>query len=156
LTQQARAISFPTRHPALQHSGIFQLHTASGTHVSRVLAKSLFGNVPKQTEPTLRESADTGDHCAGRLIAAAPERYETSQEAQVRLAVSDLIWGVKSKEAADQLPLEQLERGLRILHAYEKLPNKKLEDRAAVLEQIADCIREYDRAQSEEYETLPF
>ena len=73
---------------------------------------------------------------------------------QVRLAVSDLIWGVKSKEAADQLPLEQLERGLRILHAYEKLPNKKLDDRARVLEQITDCIRKYDRSQSEEYETL--
>jgi hypothetical protein len=72
------------------------------------------------------------------------------------LAASDLIWGVKSREAADQLPLEQLERGLRILHAYERLPNKKLDDRASVLEQITDCIREYDGDQSEEYETLPF
>jgi hypothetical protein len=78
------------------------------------------------------------------------------EEVQVRLAVSDLIWGVKSKEAADQLPLEQLERGLRILHAYEKLPNKNLEDRAGVLEQITACIQEYDRSQSEDYETLPF
>jgi hypothetical protein len=75
---------------------------------------------------------------------------------QVRLAVSDLIWGVKSKEAADQLPLEQLERGLRILHAYERLSHKKRNDRTAVLEQIIDCIREYDRGQSEEYETLRF
>ena len=72
------------------------------------------------------------------------------------MAVSALIWGVKSKEAADRLPLEELERGLRILHAYEKLSNKKLDDRAAVLEQITDCIQEYDRGQSEEYETLPF
>ena len=32
------------------------------------------------------------------------------QEVRVRLAVSDLIWGVKSKEAPNQLPLEQLER----------------------------------------------
>ena len=72
------------------------------------------------------------------------------------MAVSNLICGVKSKEAADQLPLEQLERGLRILHAYEKLPNKKLDDRASVLEQITECIEEYDRGESEECETLPF
>jgi hypothetical protein len=72
------------------------------------------------------------------------------------LAVSDLIWGVKSKEAADQLPLEQLGRGLRILDAYEKLSHKKLDDRASVLEQITNCIREYDGGQSEEYQRLPF
>jgi hypothetical protein len=78
------------------------------------------------------------------------------EEVQVRLAVSNLIWGVKSKEAADQLPLEQLERGLRILHAYEKLPSKKLDDRARVLEQITECIQEYDRGESEVCEQLPF
>ena len=41
------------------------------------------------------------------------------EEKQLRLAGSELIFAVKSKEAADQLPLEQLERGLRILHAYD-------------------------------------
>ena len=34
-------------------------------------------------------------------------------EKRLRLAVSELIFAVKSKEAADQLPLGQLERGLR-------------------------------------------
>lgn len=78
-------------------------------------------------------------------------------DVQVRLAVTDLIFGVKSKEAADTLPLEQLERGLRILHAYEKLPTHDLTDKAAVLVQMHDCIAEYDRGESEEWEIpLPF
>jgi hypothetical protein len=64
--------------------------------------------------------------------------------------------GSEIKDAADQLPLEQLERGLRILHAHERLSHKNLDDRGAVLEQITGCIREYDRGQSEEYETLRF
>lgn len=78
------------------------------------------------------------------------------EEVKVRLAVTDLIFSVKSKEAADQLPLEQLERGLRVLHAYEKRVDKKLDSRESVLTQITECIKEYDRGESEEYETLPF
>lgn len=77
------------------------------------------------------------------------------EEVQVRLAVTDLIFGVKSKEAADALPLEQLERGLRILHAYEKFPVHKLDSRADVLSQVAEAIREYEEGGSEEWE-LPF
>lgn len=77
-------------------------------------------------------------------------------DVKVRLAVTDMIFGVKSKEAADQLPLPQLERGLRILHSYEKRPDKNLDSRATILDQITDCIREYDKGESEEYETLPF
>ena len=77
------------------------------------------------------------------------------EEVQVRLAVSDLIFGVKSKEAADALPFEKLERGLRILHAFEKFPDRKLDDRAVVLQQIGDCIAEYDRGESEEWD-IPF
>lgn len=77
------------------------------------------------------------------------------EEVQVRLAVSDLIFGVKSKEAADALPFEQLERGLRILHAFEKLPEKKLDNRETALTQLTACIAEYDRGESEEWE-IPF
>ena len=55
------------------------------------------------------------------------------EEKQIRLAVSELIFAVKSKEAADQLPLEQLERGLRILHAYEKVPQHNLENKDSML-----------------------
>ena len=73
----------------------------------------------------------------------------------MRLAVSELIFAVKSKEAADQLPLEQLERGLRILHAYEKFPQRNLENKDSGLEQIAGLIREYDEGQSEQWE-MPF
>jgi hypothetical protein len=73
----------------------------------------------------------------------------------MRLAVSELIFAVKSKEAADQLPLEQLERGLRILHAYEKVPQHNLEDKDLVLQQITEVIREYDQGQSEEWD-MPF
>jgi hypothetical protein len=62
---------------------------------------------------------------------------------------------VKSKEAAEQLPLEQLERGLRILHAYEKVPQHNLESKDSVLQQITEIIREYDEAQSEQWE-MPF
>ena len=74
---------------------------------------------------------------------------------QVRLAVTDLIFGVKSKEAADTLPLDQLERGLRILHAYEKLATHDMTSKDTVLIQIHDCIVEYDRGESEELQ-VPF
>jgi len=78
-------------------------------------------------------------------------------DVQVRLAVTDMIFGVKSKEAADTLPLEQLERGLRILHAYEKIAPHDMTSKDTVLVQIHDCIAEYDRGESEEWETpLPF
>lgn len=77
------------------------------------------------------------------------------EEVQIRLAVTDLIFGVKSKEAADSLPLAQLERGLRILHAYEKFPQHDLNSRDSVLIQITEAIREYDNGQSEEWE-VPF
>ena len=72
----------------------------------------------------------------------------------MRLAVSELIFAVKSKEAADQLPLEQLERGLRILHPYEKVPQHNLENKDSVLHQITEVIREYDQGQSEQWEML--
>ena len=74
------------------------------------------------------------------------------EEKQMRLAVSELISAVKSKEAADQLPLEQLERRLRILHAYENVPQHNLESKDAVLQQITEVIREYDEGQSAEGE----
>jgi len=77
------------------------------------------------------------------------------EEVQVRLAVTDLIFGVKSKEAADALPLEQLERGLRILHAYEKVPQHELNSKESVLTQMAEVIEEYDRGESEEWQ-VPF
>ena len=77
------------------------------------------------------------------------------EDKQVRIAVSELIFGVKSKEAADALPLEKLERGLRILHAYEKIPTHDMTSRDTVLVQMHDCIAEYDRGESEEWE-LPF
>jgi hypothetical protein len=76
-------------------------------------------------------------------------------DVQVRLAVTDLIFGVKSKEAADGLPIEQLERGLRILNAYEKIPAKKMDNRETILIQMHDCIAEYDRGESEEWD-IPF
>jgi hypothetical protein len=76
-------------------------------------------------------------------------------DVQVRIAVTDLIFGVKSKEAADALPLDQLERGLRILHAYEKFPVHHLNSREEILIQITEAIQEYDRGESEEWE-VPF
>lgn len=77
------------------------------------------------------------------------------EDLQVRLAVTDLIFGVKSKEAADALPIEQLERGLRILHAYEKIAVHDMTSKDTVLIQIHDCIAEYDGGESEEWE-VPF
>lgn len=77
------------------------------------------------------------------------------EDVQVRIAISELIFGVKSKEAADALPLEKLERGLRILHAYEKLPSRDLTSGETILKQIAECVRGYDLGQSEEWE-VPF
>jgi hypothetical protein len=77
------------------------------------------------------------------------------EEKQLRLAVSELIFAVKSKEAADQLPLEQLERGLRILHAYEKVPQHNLGSKDSVLQQITELTREYDQGQSKDWD-MPF
>lgn len=77
------------------------------------------------------------------------------EETKMRLAISDLIFGVKSKEMADKLPADQLERGLRILHAFEKVPEKQLDKRDVTLKQMGDCIAEYDRGESEEWE-IPF
>lgn len=77
------------------------------------------------------------------------------EDKQVRIAVSELIFGVKSKEAADALPVDQLERGLRILHAYEKIGAHDMTSKDTVLIQMHDCIAEYDRGESEEWE-LPF
>jgi DNA polymerase III delta prime subunit len=77
------------------------------------------------------------------------------EEVQLRIAISDLLFEVKSSEAANSLPYEKLERGLRILHAFEKAPDKKLDDREIVLKQIAACIAEYDRGESEEWD-IPF
>lgn len=79
------------------------------------------------------------------------------EEIKMRLAVSDLIFGVKSKEAADSLPLEKLERGLMILHAFEKIPNKQLDNRDVTLKQVAEMIREWESGASEEWDRpLPF
>jgi hypothetical protein len=77
------------------------------------------------------------------------------EEVQVRLAVKELIFGVKSKEAADALPLDKLERGLRILHAYEKIATHDMTSKDTVLIQMHDCIAEYDRGESEEWD-IPF
>lgn len=76
-------------------------------------------------------------------------------DVQIRLVVTDLIFGVKSKEAADQLPLEKLERGYRILQGYEKRTDRNMESRETILRQIADAIAEYDRGESENWE-VPF
>jgi hypothetical protein len=77
------------------------------------------------------------------------------EDLQVRLAVSELIFGVKSKEAADALPLEKLERGLRILHIYEKYPVHKLDSKEEILVQVTEAIQEYDRGEAEA-DDLPF
>lgn len=74
---------------------------------------------------------------------------QAKDDKQVRLAVCDLIFGVKSSEARDALPLMKLERGLRILLAYEKLVQHNLDSKDAVLAQMAECIQEYDRGESE-------
>jgi hypothetical protein len=79
----------------------------------------------------------------------------SKEDVQVRIAVNDLIFGVKSREAAEKLPVEKLERGLRILHAYEKLADRKMDSPESILTQIRDCIAEYDRGESEEWE-VPF
>jgi len=74
---------------------------------------------------------------------------------QVRLAVCELVFGVKSKEARDRLTLDQLERGLRILHVYERYPIHNLDTKEQILVQVAEAIQEYDSGIAEEQE-LPF
>jgi hypothetical protein len=77
---------------------------------------------------------------------------QAKEEKQVRIAVNDLLFNVKSREAADALPLETLERGLRILHGYEKRADRDMSSPATVLTQLAQNIREHDTGTSEEWE----
>jgi hypothetical protein len=77
------------------------------------------------------------------------------EEIKVRIGVNDVLFGVKSKEAAEKLPLKTLERGLRILHAYESSPARDMTNAETVFSQIGDCIREYDRGESEQWD-MPF
>jgi hypothetical protein len=79
----------------------------------------------------------------------------SKEDVQVRIALNELIFGVKSKEAAEKLPMDKLERGLRILHSYEKLPERKMDSAETILTDIRNCIAEYDRGESEEWE-VPF
>jgi hypothetical protein len=76
-------------------------------------------------------------------------------DVQVRLAVCELIFKVKSKEAREQLSLEQIERGLRILQTYEKYPVHNLDSKEAILNQVAEAIREYDSGEAE-LNDMPF
>lgn len=78
-----------------------------------------------------------------------------AEDVKIRLAVSELIWGVKSREAADSLPLEKLERGLRIMQDYEKLPARDMHSAETILIQITECIKAFD-ARGEEDQDLPF
>jgi hypothetical protein len=76
-------------------------------------------------------------------------------DVQVRLAVCELIFGLKSKEARERLTLDQLERGLRILQTYERYPVHNLDSREGILLQLTDAIREYDSGAAE-LPDLPF
>lgn len=80
------------------------------------------------------------------------------EDIKIRLAVNELIFGVKSREAAEQLGLDKLERGLRILHGFEKCvapPVGMPDSRDAVLIQLTECIKEYDKGESEDWD-MPF
>jgi hypothetical protein len=71
---------------------------------------------------------------------------------QIRLAIADLIFGVKSADARDRLTIAQLERGLRILQGFEKTcaPPQKFPDTSEeVFKRIGECIAEYDRGEAE-------
>jgi hypothetical protein len=74
------------------------------------------------------------------------------EDIQMRICVSDAVFGVKSKEAAEQLPIEKLERGLRILQAFDKYPDKTNNN---FVEKIALAVHEYDSGEAE-MEELPF
>lgn len=74
------------------------------------------------------------------------------EEIQTRITVSDAVFGVKSKEAADKLPTKQLERGLRILQSFDRYPNKNDQN---YMELLVLAIKEYDDGTAE-MEDLPF
>lgn len=88
-------------------------------------------------EVTTHEIAASLDLCFGG---------RGTEQIHTRLAATDLIFGVKSKEAAGALPIDKLERGLAILHAFERIPEKNRNTRDAVLLQVHDAIVAYDTA----------
>jgi len=76
----------------------------------------------------------------------------------IRLAVADVIFGVKSPDARDRLKIDKLERGLRILQAFEQTcapPLKFPDTPEGVFERLKECITEYDRGEAELQE-MPF
>jgi hypothetical protein len=82
----------------------------------------------------------------------------TKEENQLRLAVADVVFGVKSPEARDRLDIGKLERGLRILQSIDKkcVPPQKFPDTPeGVLKLVGECIVEYDRGEAELNE-MPF
>jgi hypothetical protein len=79
-------------------------------------------------------------------------------DVKMRIAISDLIFGVKSREAADALPLEKLERGLRILQGFERNvapPVGMPSSREEILITLAEAIKEYDSGTAQ-LNDLPF
>lgn len=79
-------------------------------------------------------------------------------EIEIRICVTDLIFGVKSKEAAEKLSLDKLERGYRILQAFERNvapPIGMPQSREGVLRAVADAVIEYDNGTAE-MQDLPF
>jgi hypothetical protein len=74
------------------------------------------------------------------------------EDIQMRITVSDAIFGVKSKEAADLLQPDALERGLRILQAFHAYPDKTDKN---YMGKIATAIQEYDSGEAEMLD-LPF
>lgn len=80
------------------------------------------------------------------------------EDIQLRIAVSHVLFGVKSKEAADKLHIEKLERGLRILQSLDRAcaaPQKFPDNHEDFMKKIGECIAEYDRGEAELAE-MPF
>jgi hypothetical protein len=74
------------------------------------------------------------------------------EDKQIRLAIGDLIFGVKSSEARDSLSVEALERGLKILQIYERRPTHNLDNQKNVLAEMTDCIKAFDAGAADDFE----
>lgn len=148
-----------------ERGGYRQVWESIRPHYNEVQEMARVQSIPGSSAALVNASGDSEFYekrqrreCTSAEIKACLDLFFAGQgkeEKQLRLAVNDLLFGVKSKEAADALPYEKLERGLRILHAYEKIPAKKMDSSQVVLTEMTACIAEYDRGESEEWD-IPF
>lgn len=150
-----------------EKGGYGQVWNSIRPHFTEVQATMAIQSIPGSSAAMVNQSGDSEwSHqqerrtCLSAEIKAHLDLYfggRGQSEIEMRIAVTDLIFGVKSKEAAEKLPIDKLERGYRILQGFEQMiqPTGLPQKREQVFRTLGDAIIEYDNG-SAEMLNLPF